>query len=309
MGDVLKFELYQDDPFGLRMYFLELIERELMACFDSMTLVDSLHSAVAHALFPAGKRMRPLLMLLACYDLEGPVDQLLPVAAALELLHCSSLVHDDLPALDNDDMRRGRPSCHLAHGEATALLAGDVLISAAFRYVAQAPWDSPVKHKIISELGCAFERLCSGQQLDLEASGTTPIERIYALKTGALFEAALSIAALATQTSGEVVELMRDCGRTMGVLFQVGDDLLDLYGTVAERGRVTSSDARNEKPTLVRTSDSAQLKQGLESLDNHFANRLVKLRELLPVKCRTLAGVLAVVDEVRARLGLVPEPT
>jgi farnesyl diphosphate synthase len=182
----------------------------------------SLFPMIEYALFPGGKRLRPLLTCAVATDLGLEVKEVLPGAAALECIHISSLIHDDLPCLDNDAVRRGMPSCHIAFGEASALLAGDALIGWAFELIA----DVPRPNLAIFTLAEAFSELCLGQHQELIDS--TQSARIAELKTGALFATALRLGG--TSWSGDLEllgGLLRGIGRDFGVLFQLQDDYDD----------------------------------------------------------------------------------
>jgi len=230
---------------------LGLIERELALAVDMVAVSAQLSRGVSYSIFPAGKRIRPLLALALNCDLGGQIENLLPAAVALELVHCASLVHDDLPALDDDDMRRGQPSCHRALGEATAILTGDVLVPIAFRFVAGAPLADSTKVKLTAALAEGYAAVCAGQQLDLAgASNLTALQTVHACKTGALFAAATCFGVIGAGRL-ELEESAAELGHQIGLSFQILDDYLDVRGDPAERGRPSGSDARKAKNTFM----------------------------------------------------------
>jgi geranylgeranyl diphosphate synthase, type II len=211
--------------------------------------------ATGHSLFPGGKRIRPLISMLLCEDLGGAGETLLPAAAALELIHCSSLIHDDLPALDNDDMRRGRPTCHRVFGEGTALLAGDGLLGLSFIAIQEAELSALRKNALTASLALAYMLLCCGQQRDIEsAPDSESLLETHRLKTGALFSSTFEFGFIGSPLfeSGAVSDGMRivsSIGRSFGVCFQILNDYLDVHGSEKETGRVVSSDVKNARPT------------------------------------------------------------
>jgi len=231
------------------MLSLEAFEPRLEAVFTSLECPEPLISALKYSLFPAGKRLRPLLCITFGIDLHLD-DSIFEPAAAIELIHASSLIHDDMPALDDDMYRRGRLSCHAKYGQATALLAGDYLIPLAFRLVATSGLTSDHVSAIIRRLSIAFERVCIGQQLDILPRTEDSLLHIYRQKTGALFGASLAVPAIAAGKSEAYVENSWRVGEEFGVMFQLIDDFLDLYGSDEERGRLESSDQRNGRVTF-----------------------------------------------------------
>lgn len=208
--------------------YKERIEDVLAASVADFVLDPQLREACEYAIVSGGKRIRPLLCLALVSDLGGElVPDALYGAAALEFIHAASLVHDDLPALDNDDLRRGRPSLHKKFGEATAILCGDALIGCAFEQLASVRYYSPVTVLgAVRSLSTANTKLCEGQQRDLsgEVDGAH-LARTRELKTGALFQAASEIAALFAL--GTISPAVQDFGKHFGVFFQIVDDIRD----------------------------------------------------------------------------------
>ncbi len=199
-----------------------------------------LHKAMRYSLFAGGKRIRPILCLAACEAVGGKPEIALPAAAAIELVHTYSLIHDDLPAMDNDDYRRGKPTNHKMFGDATAILAGDALLTAAFTLIAGQEMANSVTHKtrlsVISELGTAAGSLgmVGGQLADIAHNGQKPtfkqVQYIHTHKTGALIRASIRIGALLGGGVTEMAALTR-YGEKIGLAFQIVDDVLDAKGT------------------------------------------------------------------------------
>jgi geranylgeranyl diphosphate synthase type II len=227
------------------------LEEQLRAVCGHPSVERSLQDILTYAVFPAGKRIRPLLAISMGLDLGASLRELLAPAAAIELLHCASLIHDDLPALDNDDMRRGKPSSHRVFGEGHALLAGDTAVPLALHSMLWADLQPEVILLLVQELTGAFVQVCNGQQLDLligEARGE--ILSLYAKKTGALFGAACAAGAIVAAQPPKVHEEARRLGIELGVLFQLHDDAID---HLPEKGRKEGSDTRNHKATALQT--------------------------------------------------------
>jgi geranylgeranyl diphosphate synthase type II len=211
-----------------------------------------LAAAMRYATLGGGKRLRPVLTLLAAEACGGTWEQALPAACAVEMIHCYSLVHDDLPAMDDDDLRRGRPTCHKAFDEATAILAGDGLLTLAFEVVARgiAPGDRAARCVRILAAAAGPEGMVGGQMADLEAEdrplaegSAAALEAIHRRKTGALLTASLTLgAAAAGATEAEHAALSR-YGRAVGLAFQIVDDLLDVQGDEAATGKRVGKDA------------------------------------------------------------------
>src|SRR5437667_1602144 len=215
------------------------------------------HAAIRWSVFAGGKRFRPALLLATGQTLGASTDDLLRTACALEMIHTYSLIHDDLPSMDNDDLRRGRPTCHLKFGEATAILAGDALQALAFQTIAEDERLAPaVRVRLIAEVALAAgtpEGMVTGQALDLDAEsrhGTTEeLERIHHRKTGALIRAAARCGAIIAGASETELEAITEYGGKLGLLFQITDDLLDVTATAEDLGKTPGKDARSRKAT------------------------------------------------------------
>jgi farnesyl diphosphate synthase len=218
-----------------------------------------LHQAMRYAVLGSGKRVRPTLTYAAAAALEIDKDRVDNAAAAVELIHAYSLIHDDLPAMDDDDLRRGRPSCHKAFDEATAILAGDALQTLAFAALSQAPVegvDDAARLAMVAALARAAGSIgmAGGQALDLESEGIeldlVMLENIHIHKTGALIRASVQMAALACpslpQTAYDALDHYAKC---IGLAFQIQDDLLDVEGDTATIGKRSGADAAHDKAT------------------------------------------------------------
>jgi len=221
---------------------------------------ERLLAAVRHGALNGGKRLRPFLVIEAAALFgEGPASSAVRVGAALECVHCYSLVHDDLPAMDDDDLRRGQPTVHVAYDEATAILAGDTLLTLAFDIIA-AP-ETVLTDRIKTELVLALARaagiggMAGGQALDLAAEKNAPgeagIVTLQAMKTGALIRFACEAGAIVADADAEARGLLRRYGETVGLAFQLADDLLDLTADAQTMGKATGKDMARGKATLV----------------------------------------------------------
>lgn len=216
-----------------------------------------LHEAVRWSLFAGGKRFRPALLLAVGQTFGVSDDKLLQTAAAIEMIHTYSLVHDDLPAMDNDDLRRGRETCHKKFGEAAAILAGDVLQTSAFQAISENE-DLPteIRVRLISEIARAAgtpSGMVAGQQLDLEAEGKNisieHLEKIHHSKTGAMISAAARAGAIIAEASKKEIEIITNYAAKLGLLFQITDDLLDVTQTTEILGKTAGKDISAKKAT------------------------------------------------------------
>ena len=218
---------------------------------------DPVRRAIRYSMEAGGKRIRPALAMAFCEQLGGQAERALPFACAIEMIHCYSLIHDDLPCMDNDDFRRGRPSCHRQLGEATALLAGDALLTEAFACVADSNFHSKTRSSAISLLaGAAGVRgMIGGQQLDLLYENTsvtrTQLEDMNRKKTGELLRAACLLGCLAADANEAQTAAAQDYADSLGLLFQLTDDLLDVTSTRAALGKTIGKDAAAGKSTWV----------------------------------------------------------
>ncbi|MEY9168019.1 farnesyl diphosphate synthase [Sinorhizobium fredii] len=241
---------------------------------DEIARPATLLDAMRHGVLNGGKRLRPFLVAESTALLGGSADASLRIGAALECVHCYSLVHDDLPAMDDDDVRRGQPTVHIAFDEATAILAGDSLLTFAFDIVA-AP-ATPLSDRQKTALVLALARaaglggMAGGQALDLAAEKTAPDEAaivtLQAMKTGALIRFACEAGAIIADASLEDRRRMRAFGDKVGLAFQLADDLLDLTADAEAMGKATGKDAARGKGTLVGLHGQAWAERQLEKL-------------------------------------------
>jgi geranylgeranyl diphosphate synthase type II len=215
-----------------------------------------LREAMAYSLLAGGKRLRPILVLLATEACGGEVEAALPAASAIEMIHTYSLIHDDLPAMDNDDMRRGRPTNHVVFGEAMAILAGDGLLTLAFEVLARDVTPGTVAAACCADLARAagMAGMVGGQVADLEAEGRTTgileeLESIHRRKTGALLACALTLGARIAQADDAARDGLAHYGRCLGLAFQITDDLLDVSGNTQRVGKAVRKDASRGKLT------------------------------------------------------------
>lgn len=263
------------------------IEQVLERLLPSPALVPSrLHEAMRYAVLGGGKRIRPLLVYAAAELTEGAIEQADNRAAAVELIHAYSLVHDDLPCMDDDDLRRGKPSCHVRFDEATALLAGDALQSLAFQILPDLQ-----SVKCLAE-AAGSKGMAGGQAIDLESVQQTltpaELEQMHLYKTGALIRAALRLGATCGRRLSVIEDERLDCfAHKIGLAFQVVDDILDAESTSATLGKTAGKDALQAKPTYVSVlglacaKDHAQMlrDEALHALKD-FAAAAQRLRDL-----------------------------
>ena len=216
-----------------------------------------LREAMEYSLMAGGNRIRPVLVLETCRLCGGDPELALPFACALEMVHTYSLIHDDLPAMDDDALRRGRPTNHVVYGEATAILAGDALLTAAFQTLTQA---NLPPQQVVDGVSCLSqaagpEGMVGGQALDMAGEGRSltqgELEQLQSLKTGALIAAAAELGCIAAGGNPEQRAAVRQYAQCLGRAFQIQDDILDVTSTDEELGKPTGSDRENEKSTFV----------------------------------------------------------
>lgn len=238
--------------------YLAQIEDELRLCCDGLLPETSQVCAAArYSLLAGGKRVRAILTLAGCDLLEGNRGAAARFACAVEMLHCYSLIHDDLPCMDNDDVRRGKPSCHKAFGETIALLAGDALLTEAFEAIGTAKASDRAKAQAALALaaGAGSKGMVWGQELDLryenQPMDETTLRLIHKNKTGALINAALQLGAAAAEAGPADCAALEAYAYDLGLVFQIVDDVLDVTSTSAALGKPVGSDAENGKTTFA----------------------------------------------------------
>ena len=272
------------------------VDSQLEAILPAATgPAESLFAAMRYSVFNGGKRLRPALCFAAADAVANNDVNTAKVAAALEMIHAYSLIHDDLPAMDDDDLRRGKPTCHIQFSEATAILAGDGLQSLAFQQLCEL---SDLSATIVVELVSKLARLggCSGmvagQAIDLAATGSLvdldTLKVMHAHKTGALIEASVLMGALATgQASREQLAALKDFARAIGLAFQIQDDILDVESSTEQLGKQQGSDVTNLKSTYTsilgleqaRSEAATLYNQSMQSLES-FGEKADSLRAI-----------------------------
>jgi geranylgeranyl diphosphate synthase, type II len=294
IADVMKSAAQQTDVF-------------LKQWLDSLTAAPPLLvESIQYSLFGPGKRIRPALAILSCQAVGGKAADALPAAGALELIHCFSLVHDDLPAMDDDDLRRGRPTNHKVYGQAVAILAGDAMNTMAFELLAAKVTDPVLGLKLVGELAAATgpAGMVGGQVLDTcypqeKATGAAPtanlekLQRIHRMKTGALITAACRMGALSGGVDDARLQIIDALGQSIGLTFQIVDDLLDVTASDAQLGKRTGKDAQIGKltyPVLL----------GVEETRRHLAQQQ-EIAEKLAAKLGPSAEPLALLVQSLAR--------
>jgi geranylgeranyl diphosphate synthase type II len=286
------------NSFNLKSYLSskrEQINEELDSIFanDSSRIIR----AMKYSLMAGGKRIRPILCIAAAETVGGPSQDVIRAACAIEMIHTYSLIHDDLPAMDNDEIRRGQATCHVAFDEATAILAGDALLTLAFEVLSSMKFIKEnhvidwmkVIHTISTAAG--YKGMIEGQMQDMASEGDLlcleDLENMHALKTGALIEASVTVGAILGKGSIHQIQQLRTYAKCVGLAFQVTDDLLDVEGDPNVMGKNAGSDqARNKStfPALIGIEQSKQfakklVNNGLKALD-YFDNKAHPLRAI-----------------------------
>ena len=240
----------------------EMVDSALEGYFPKREeFTSNLHRAMQHSLFAGGKRIRPILSIASFETVGGEGERILPFACALEMIHTYSLIHDDLPAIDNDDYRRGKPTCHKVFGEAIAILAGDGLLTEAFRLMTNQPAkdhsssDGGLVLDLINEVAQAAGVLgmVGGQVVDVESEGKAvdlpTVQYIHSHKTGAMILASVRVGAKLGGAKGEILKALTRYGESLGLAFQIADDILNVEGEAALMGKKTGSDLSKGKAT------------------------------------------------------------
>ncbi len=274
-----------------------VVNGALEKIIDEFHQGDTIHDAMRYSLLAGGKRIRPILCLAATEAADGNPADALTAACAMEMIHTYSLIHDDLPAMDDDQIRRGKPTCHIAFDEATAILAGDALLTLAFEILASASSTDSLKAdqwlqviRIIAN-AAGSRGMIRGQMLDISAEGhrlvAEDLKAMHALKTGALIEAALHCGALIAGADKAQLRFLNLYARNIGLAFQVADDILNVEGDPLKMGKAVGTDKIHEKSTypallgLVASKQFAQqlVRQALQALET-FDNKAGPRRAL-----------------------------
>jgi len=269
--------------------FFSDVRRQIDAALDRLVPVvetepTRLYEAIRWSLFGNGKRFRPSLVMASGRELGAPDNKLLGTAAAVEMIHTYSLMHDDLPAMDDDDLRRGRATAHKKFDEATAILAGDALQAMAFETIAaDDSLDVSARLKLVAELAAAASRMVAGQQMDLEAEGRSvelsAIERIHRGKTGALILFSVRAGGSIAGASNAEMESLSSFGEKIGLLFQITDDLLDVTETTQNLGKTAGKDAASGKATYPGTIGIDQSRQLISEVYSEAIDELRALKK------------------------------
>ena len=236
-----------------------LVEKNLsIELKKNPALEDKLAQAMEYSLMSGGKRLRPILLMAAADSINGNGEKFLTVASAIEMIHTYSLIHDDLPAMDNDDYRRGKLTNHKVFGEATAILAGDALLTLAFEVMTRQENISPeILLKVVQEMSIAAGAagMVGGQSIDLESEGKkismSTLKKMHMAKTGALFKAAIRSGAILAGANSEQLNALTIYAEKFGLAFQITDDILDVIGDEKNLGKPVGSDEKNNKSTYV----------------------------------------------------------
>ena len=247
-------------PMNFPAFFDEDLQLVDAALQRSMPAADappqSIHGAMRYSVFAGGKRIRPILCLETARIFAQDVGPALHPACAIEFIHTYSLIHDDLPALDNDDLRRGKPTCHKQFGEAIAILAGDALLTLAFETLGATPVNAELRVKMLTEVATSagtMNGMVGGQVADLEAEGKTvgqeTLEYIHRSKTAALIRASITAGAICAGAPEQEIARLRQFGETIGWAFQVTDDILDVEQSSAALGKTAGKDVAQQKAT------------------------------------------------------------
>ncbi len=246
----------------------------------------TVHRAMRYSVLAPGKRLRPILVVAGAEAVGGHAEQVLDTACALELIHAYSLIHDDLPAMDDDDYRRGRLTSHKVFGEAMAILAGDALLTLAFRLIATnaaARADAAIVGRVVAEVADAAGTggMVGGQVVDIESEGKTisaeMLDYIHLHKTAALIRVALRVGAVLAGGRAEQVDAISEAGQALGLAFQIVDDILDVEGNLAELGKTAGSDERKQKATYPSLHGLPASKARARELIEETKRRLIPL--------------------------------
>lgn len=249
---------------------------------------ETIYNASRYSIEAGGKGLRPLLLFTALEALKEDMSKGISAASAIEMIHTYSLIHDDLPAMDNDDLRRGKPTNHIVFGEAAAILAGDNLLNESFNVIAKDKnLSADVRIKLVETISAASGQsgMISGQMLDIEAekraTSLEELESIHAYKTGALIKAPVTAACIIAEAAPNVTEGLERFSEVIGVLFQIKDDILDLEGNPELTGKNTGSDVKKGKVTYVSELGLANAKDALAEKVSQANSILDSLDELI----------------------------
>lgn len=255
-------------------------ENAIDAVFSSDIAPEtSVSEAMRYSLEAGGKRIRPSLVMEFCRVVSGDYKKSIDAAVAIEMIHTFSLIHDDLPCMDDDDFRRGKPSCHKKFGESTALLAGDALENLAFRVILSSDYDDGIKSRLLSELSDATAKMIDGQVKDLsflerESVSEKELLEMYSLKTCALIECSTVMGCICGGADETQIASAREYAHNLGLAFQIRDDILDIIGDEKELGKPIGSDADNQKITIASVMGIEKASELAEKYSNDALDKL-----------------------------------
>lgn len=262
------------------------IEAWILEYLEELWPFGNLVESMSYSLLSGGKRIRPILTLAACRFCGGEEDSALSFACGLEMIHTYSLIHDDLPCMDDDDFRRGRPTNHRVYGQATAVLAGDALLTSAFEVLVKAPGLGAEQH--VSAVRCLSEAagpsgMVAGQILDMVGTGHVStfeqIQTVESLKTGKLIVAAVQLGCIAAGSEGERMQALTTYAQKLGLAFQIQDDILDYDGDESELGKPVGSDATNGKATFVSLKEIGACREMVQKLTQEAVEAIKEYEE------------------------------
>ncbi|WP_298829276.1 polyprenyl synthetase family protein [uncultured Planococcus sp.] len=268
-----------------RTHYEPLIQQEMAEQILSLSIPDSLKESMHYSLQAGGKRIRPILLLAVLHELNGQEHpDALKVAAAIEMIHTYSLIHDDLPSMDDDDLRRGMPTNHKVFGEAIAILAGDALLTYSFGIIARlqnVSSDDKIRLIDLMSLSSGAEGMVGGQVLDIEGEEKKltleELEQVHRLKTGALLTYSILAGGILAQATNEEIMALSRFGEHLGLAFQIQDDILDVTGTSQELGKTAGKDESSEKSTYPGILTLPKAKEKLDFHASEAINALGKL--------------------------------
>jgi len=267
-------------------FYKNIVDKKLMECFPAIEGEhDLISQACNYSLLAGGKRIRPVLALATAKMLGVEIDEIIEFACAIEMIHTFSLIHDDLPGMDNDDFRRGRPTCHKVYGEAIAILAGDALLNKAYDNMLSHSIRYPAKGKLkamhtISKATGEYGMI-GGQTIDIMSEDKQIsfdlLKKLHSMKTGALLKAPVMVAANISKVNDQTKELLENYSEDIGLAFQIKDDILDVVSTSEDMGKTVGKDAKSNKSTYVTLLGLELAQQHLESAVKSAFEQLDKL--------------------------------
>jgi len=240
--------------------YSNLVEENLKLIFNNGYELPVIEDAIRYSLLGGGKRLRPLLVIMTCQLFDGSIEEVMPYACSIEMIHTYSLIHDDLPAMDNDDYRRGKLSNHKVYGEGFAILAGDALLNTAYeillRSIIEKPTEEKIKAAYVISKAAGLEGMLGGQAMDLYYENKNieieKLNQMHSKKTGALIKASLEVGAILSKAEEDDIRRISIFGENLGKAYQISDDILDVIGSPEKMGKTIGKDARSNKSTYVK---------------------------------------------------------